>query len=273
MAVSCETLDSTFFLFTTDVEDAQRAQQAGVDAVIVDWERLGKQERQDDYDTEINSDTPEDAARLAKQTDLSVTVRINQLHDETPEEIRLALDCGADIIMLPMARSPADVRQFVDLVGGRASTFIQIETASLAEHCAELRRMDWDYAHIGLNDLKITGNHDWLWQPLVDGTIEEICCKLSDRPIGFGSVTVVGGGAPIPFVKLMQEMARLGCSVKILRRTFKREIPGRNLEAEMKAYRRVWKTLLQRSTSAITQDHQRLQKTLRRCRRRSLSTA
>lgn len=261
-----EHLDPTFFLFTTDPELAREAQQAGVDSVIVDWERMGKAERQDGFETEINSDTPEDAAALAETLDIPVTVRVNQLHPGTPAEVEQALACGAEILMLPMARTPEEVQRFVDLVGKRAKTLVQIETQSLAGQCEKISGVGWDYAHIGLNDLMVTGDYDWLWKPLADGTIERICRRLSGRQVGFASATVVGGGAPISFIKLMQEMARLQATVTILRRTFKSEIAGRDMQAELRAYRAVWTALLRREASAAAEDHRRLQKTLRECR-------
>jgi hypothetical protein len=273
MASSFDPLEPTFFLFATDLSLARRAERAGIDHVIIDWERLGKADRQEGFETEINSDSPEDVVRLSEALDMNVTVRINQMHEETEREIEVALSCGADAIMFPMARRPDEVQTFVNMVGDRASTFVQIETHSLAQQAGALRTIDWDYAHIGLNDLKITGDHDWLWQPLHDGTIRHICTQLHDRCIGFGSATIVGGGAPIPFINLMQEMARLGCTVKILRRTFKKEIGDRNMRAELNAYRTVWNTLCRRGETAEAEDHQRLSNTLQRCRQRALATA
>lgn len=47
------------FLFTTDALLAKQAEQVGIDSIIVDWERIGKRERQISYSTQINADTPE----------------------------------------------------------------------------------------------------------------------------------------------------------------------------------------------------------------------
>lgn len=246
------------FLFTSSVELGRRAQRAGVFSLIVDWERLGKHERQRGHDFEINSDTAADAARLARHLSLPVTVRVNPLGPHTEEEIERALQAGARILMLPQATEPYEVAAFTRLVGGRARTLIQIETQSLVDRCEGLRELEWDFAHIGLNDLRISRNSDWLWEPLYDGTIEHVCRTLEGRTVGFGGGTIIGGGDPIPFIHLLREMARLDCGMCILRRTFKAEMTGRDMEAEVEAFDAKWAAAKARSPSAVEADHQAL---------------
>lgn len=251
------------FLFTADLEGARRAERAGIDSVIVDWERHGKHARQNGHDTEINDHSVAAVSTLSSQLRIPVTVRVNPLHAGTAAEVQQALDGGAATLMLPMARTPQEVEAFVRTVAGRAQTLIQIETQALADRCAALRSIDWTYAHVGLNDLKISRGGVWLWEPLADGTIEQICDTLSGRVVGFGGATVVGGGAPIPFLGLLQEMARLGAGMAVLRRSFLREVEGRNWTAEIRALRAVWAALHERSASARQHDHAGLMEALR----------
>lgn len=252
------------FLFASNLELALQAQEAGVFSVVVDWERLGKEQRQDGHDFEINNDTPADAARLADQLDIPVTVRVNPLGPHTEEEVERALDAGARILMLPQAKTPSEVGAFTQIVGNRAKILLQIETQELVNRCEELRGMDWDFAHIGLNDLRISRNSSWLWEPVFDGTVEQVCRTLEGNAVGFGGGTIIGGGEPIPFIHLLREMARLNCGMCILRRTFKSEIPGRDMTAELEAFYAKLTAANARSQSTVEDDHRKLQEILNR---------
>ena len=243
-------------LFTTDVAFAKQAEAAGVDSVIVDWEWQGKQNRQAGYSTEVNTDIPKDVAALAEHLSIPVTVRIDRFGEHIERDIEVALDHGARIIMLPMAKKAEEVARFVRLVGDRAKTIVQIETESLVKQCDALGDIGWDHAYIGLNDLMITRKASWIWEPLFDQSVDRIFDSLQNRSVGFGGVTVVGGGRPIPFTDLIREMARLGCQLSFMRRTFKREIKNHNMQAEMQAVRTAWAAARLRTDEAIRQDHQ-----------------
>jgi len=253
------------FLFGTDVRTAQVAEQAGIDNIIVDWENQGKYLRQKNYDTQINRHTLEDLTRTRAAVKTSITVRVNGGAAAFDEADR-AIEHGANVIMLPMARTARDVEVFLKHINGRAKTLIQIETQSLFEQVGDLQGLDWDYSFIGLNDLMISRGQDWLWTPLLDGTVERIFEKLPGRQIGFGGVTIIGGGYPLPFLNLLHEFSRLGCSLSFLRRTFSREIEGRNFSAEIEAVRAVWKAAMLRSPVAVEEDFREFRGCLERAR-------
>jgi hypothetical protein len=157
--------------------------------------------------------------------------------------------------MLPMAKVPSEVDKFISLVNGRAKTLVQIETHTLVEHCHELRDLGWDYSYIGLNDLMISRQKNSIWDLLADATVEQIFQILNNRIVGFGGVTRISGGNPIPFLELLHEMARLNCGLSVLRRTFKNEMSGRNLQAEIQAIRAAWVAARLRSREAVLADH------------------
>lgn len=221
------------FLFTTDTTLAGQAAEGGVYSIIVDWEHKGKTDRQVGRDLEINTDTAEDVIRLKKQVTIPITVRVNPVDSNSAAEIETALQAGADIIMLPMARSAGEVKTFLSLVNGRAKTLVQIETHDLVEDIEAFAKLDWDFAYIGLNDLMISRGGTHIWEALADGTVEKVFQQLAGRQYGFGGVTVVDGGVPLPFRLLVNEYARLGCEVSFLRRTFKREVAGRDVVEEL----------------------------------------
>lgn len=253
------------FLFTKDPATAVAAERAGVSSAIIDWEEQGKHDRQAAHDTEINLDTVDDLRRLAPSVSMPITVRVNG-GDRALTELEVALDAGARILMLPMATTAAEVERFVSRVRGRAETLIQIETQALVDRVADLRSIGWDYAFIGLNDLMISRGAHWLWEPLLDGTVESICESLAGRQVGFGGVTIIGGGYPLRFSALLLEMARLNCGLSFLRRTFRREIVGRDVAAELDAVRAAWRAAQLRSLSAVASDHAVFLETLRRLR-------
>lgn len=218
-----------YFFFTANQLLAKKALECGVDYVIIDWERRGKDKRQLNKGFEINEDSEEDAKRIANEVGVPICIRINALSEETEEEVRRALDCGAEVVMLPMSQSVDQVQCFLDILGGRAKSLIQIETKHLLEEVVALKNLDWDFTHVGLNDLMLSRNKSNIWESVYDGTVSEICKKLQGRAYGFGGLTTVDGGFPIPAKWIIKKMVADGCSVGILRRSFKSDIIGRDM--------------------------------------------
>lgn len=245
-------------LFTTNVDFAVCCQVAGIDGVIVDWEVVGKERRQAGHNLEKNSDSAEDVARLAEALDIPVTVRINGYGRNTAEEIQCALDHGARGIMLPMARSARDIACFLELLDGRGQSLVQIETKELADDLDEFSQLPWDMAYVGLNDLMISYGNRSIWQTVADGTVERICSALQGRTYGFGGVTCLGCGEPIRFELILHELTRLGCSLSLLRRSFKRDIVGRDVSRELAAIRALIAGSRKRGTAEVQSDHERL---------------
>lgn len=244
-----------FYLFTTDGALARRAQDAGIDGIVIDWERRGKHARQRTYDFEINRQGVREVRTVAAACALPVLVRINPLGPRTRDEIARALDAGGTELMLPMARSADEVDRFLRLVGGRAETVVQIETQDLVDDLEAFGRLEWTRAYIGLNDLQISrGRRGSIWSGVADGTVERIFATLPGREIGFGGITVVDGGDPLPFRELLGEMIRLGCGLSFLRRMFHREIAGRDLGAEVLAIRTLASALRVRPADVVERD-------------------
>lgn len=209
-------------LFSTDPQLAAAATDAGIDGLIVDWERRGKGERQAGADTEINTDTVEDLRRVRRATDAPVICRINPVGPTTAEEVESAIGEGADEILLPMVRCSGEVEGVLELGRGRIGVGILIETASAVDRVDSFAALPLSRVYVGLNDLAIERQSSNIFQAVADGTVEAIRTAVT-LPFGFGGLTLPDRGWPIPCRLLMGEMTRLDCQFSFLRRSFHRD--------------------------------------------------
>lgn len=209
---------------TNDPAVARIAVDAGVDRIFIDMEVLGKAERQGGMDTVQSHHVPADiaAVRSAIGDRAEIMARVNPLNPDSQAEIHAAVANGADVIMLPMWRMAEDLRQLVQMVGGRAKVMPLLETDAAAEHLADALRVPGvDQMHIGLNDLHLCYHRKFLFQLLTDGTVDKLCTQLRavGLPFGFGGVGRPGSGA-LPAEYIIGEHYRLGSQYVILSRSF-----------------------------------------------------
>lgn len=213
----------TLMYITNSPEIALIAEANGVQRIWVDLETLGKEERQKGRNT-VKSNHSVDDVRAIKPllTKAQMLVRINPWHEDSQAEVDAVIGAGADIIMLPMWKTADEVTCFLKAVRGRIPTTLLLETRE-AEACLDevLALEGIDEIHIGLNDLHISYGLDFMFELLVNGTVENICQKIAARgiPYGFGGIAKIGDGA-VPAEKIILEHYRLGSSRAILSRTF-----------------------------------------------------
>lgn len=208
---------------TNTPEIATIAQKTGVDRIFVDLEKIGKYERQRNFDSVKSNHTIDDIAEIRPLLDNSeLLVRSNPLYEKSKEEIDTIIERGADIVMLPMWETPEDVKRFVDIVNGRAKTMLLLETKEAdANLDSVLTQAGIDEIHIGLNDLHISYQKRFMFELLADGTVERLCTSLKKTklPYGFGGISGIGRGL-LPAEYILGEHYRLGSSMVILSRTF-----------------------------------------------------
>jgi hypothetical protein len=219
-------------LFSIDPEFIGRAVDAGVAEIIVDWEFRDKHRRQAEADTEINHDTVEDLRRVRACTRARVLCRINGFGEETPREIDEAIAAGADEILLPMARTVAEVEGALALTAGRCGMGIVLETNGAVACAAELASLPLSRVYVGLNDLAIERRTRNIFTAVRDGTVGEIR-RHFQVPFGFAGLTLPELGCPIPCRLLIAELVRLECHFSFMRRSFRRDIQGRDMAAEV----------------------------------------
>jgi hypothetical protein len=250
-------LDFQLLLFSTDPRFIRPAVASGVDGIIVDWERLGKEERQAGADTQIGADNLEDLERVRTCTEALVVCRVDRFGPTSEREVEAAIRAGVDEILLPLVRSTEEVEAVLSLVDGRCGVGILVETVAAVRSATELGSLPITRAYVGLNDLGIERGSPNIFCAVADGTVERV--RRSFRvPFGFAGLTLPDRGHPIPCRLLISEMARLGCSFSVLRRSFHRDIRGRDLAVEVPRIRRSLEEARHRTAEAVDRDHRDL---------------
>lgn len=215
---------SLSLMYITNKPDvALIAEKYGVQRIWIDLETLGKEERQKGMNTVKSQHTVEDI-RVIKPllTTSEMLVRINPWNENSVQEINDVVSAGADIIMLPMWKSAAEVTSFLNAVNGRCKTTLLLETKEAAECLDEvLENGGMDEIHIGLNDLHLSYGMTFMFELLADGTIDRLTKKIAtkDIPYGFGGIARLGGG-DLPAEKVIIEHYRIGSTRAILSRSF-----------------------------------------------------
>ncbi len=213
----------TLMYITNRSDVAQIAQEAGVDRIWIDLEYRGKKERQAGLNSVKSCHSIDDIARikpLLKESKL--LVRVNPMFEGSRHEVDCVIQSGADVVMLPMFRTKQETEQFIEYVDGRAMVLLLLETREAAENAEEiLDSSGIDEVHIGLNDLHLAYNKKFMFELLIDGTVERLCGILRemDYTYGFGGIARIGHGV-VPAEYIIAEHYRLGSRMAILSRSF-----------------------------------------------------
>lgn len=208
---------------TNNISIAKIAEMSGVDWIFIDLEINGKEERQGHLDTVISRHSIDDVRKIkAVLTKSELLVRINPIYNGSREEVNQVIKDGADIIMLPFFKEKVEVETFIGMVNNRVKTCLLVETPEAVQNIDEILNVDGiDYLHIGLNDLHLGYKKRFMFELLVDGTVEQLCEKIQNKgiPYGFGGIARIGEGK-MPAEYIITEHYRLGSSMAILSRSF-----------------------------------------------------
>lgn len=207
---------------TNNPQIALIAEQNGVDRIWIDLETIGKEERQKGLNSVKSNHSISDIAKIKPLLSISeILVRVNPWNENSENEINSVIAAGADIIMLPMWKSVSEVECFLSVVNNRAKTTLLLETKEAVECVEEVLKLDFDEIHIGLNDLHLAYGMTFMFELLVNGTVEILCNKFKAKgiPYGFGGIAKIGEGL-LPAEKIIFEHYRLGSTRAILSRTF-----------------------------------------------------
>ena len=219
----------TLMYITNNPRVAEIAQEAGVNRVWVDLEYIGKELRQAGMNTVKSHHTVDDVASLRKVVTTSrLQVRVNPIHEATKnycsskEEIDNVIKAGAEIVMLPMFKTPQEVEKFVEYVDSRAQVLLLCETREAAESIDIIMSIPGiDEMYVGLNDLHLSYGQKFMFQPLCDGKMDRLAERIKAKGLsfGFGGIARVGFGL-LPAEYIIGEHYRLGSTAAILSRGF-----------------------------------------------------
>ena len=211
------------------------AQSSGIDRIMIDLEVNGKETRQFGKNLFLSNHTIDDLPIIRKLTKKkSVFVRVNSLHSNSKEEIETVVGMGADIVMLPYFHTIDEVKTFLKLTNGSVINSLLIETkeaASLLPHIVELPGVH--EIHIGFNDLSISFGYNHIFEPILNGSLEEYANIINRKkvPWGFGGIAkLFDTTLPIDSELILCEQIRLNASRGWLGRSFRDSLDSTNIE-------------------------------------------
>lgn len=250
---------------TNDPDFARRCDALEGLRLWVDLERNGKAERQAGRNTFISTHCIDDVARVKAQLHRTkLMVRVNPLHNGTAAELDAVLARGADLVMLPMFRTAAELAAFSGLVAGRAPVVPLLETAE-ALACVD----DWvgtpglHEVFVGLNDLHISLGCRFMFEPLAHGHVARVSAAARRHGLrfGFGGIARLDEGL-LPGRDVLAEHLRLGSRAVILSRTFHGSGTAGSFEDEVAALRAAERGLASRSAEQVQADRVRIADTI-----------
>jgi len=230
-------------MLTTDPALAAAGDRAGVQRIGIDFEHLGKAERQAGHDTRVSRHEWTDLAAVAAVLSrASAFARLNSMHEGSAAEVEAALSCGARVLMLPFFETAGEVERFVGLVRGRAEVMALVETAPAAVRIRDIIAVRGvDEIMIGLNDLRLqlgVANHfEVLASPMLEGICEAL--RTDGRPFSLAGVARSGDAAmPVPSELVYAQYPRLGATGGWITRSFLKGLGADDLPAAVSTLRR-----------------------------------
>jgi len=249
-------------LFVNDANSARSAVAYGLDHFLVDFENHGKEARQLGYDTEIAPATLDDLRAVSAVEGGRAWCRIDRPGPGTAQQVEHAIDAGAQGIFLPMVESAGEVEAFLHQIDGRCAAGILIETLSGFESARDMAGLPIERVYFGLNDFAISRGGGSIFKALLDGSVERMREVFAGRKFGFGGVTAIDSGHPVPAKCLLQEMARLNCDFSFLRRSFRRDIAQRDPRAVLADIHDYWRYCRNRDAATAGRDRASLEAVL-----------
>jgi hypothetical protein len=217
-----------------EVEQCIAIDRSSVDTVFVDFEVLGKKERQKKISAHFSKLSIRDFPEIrAAVSNTELLARINPIGDHTKEEVNFLINNHCDRIMLPMFRDRSEVLQLQKIVENRIPVTYLVETKDALinfESFSDLFRLD-DRVHFGLNDLGLEFGNPFLFDLLRSRTLDGICSYCLKRKIEFGIGGVGhGSSSAIEPELILGDYLRLGSEWVILSRSFKDNIEWNSLD-------------------------------------------
>ncbi len=245
---------------TNDPAFARRCDALPGVRLFVDLERLGKAERQAGRNTFISAHQLGDVGRIkAALRQSRLMVRVNPMNSATKSEVDAVLAQGADLLMLPMFSTPAELTAFAGIVAGRCAIVALLETAGALETLDQwITTPGLAEVYVGLNDLHLSLGQRFMFEPLALGLVDRVAAAARAQGLrfGFGGIARLDQGL-LPGRDVLAEHLRLGSQAVILSRTF-HEQGDAAFEQQVAALRTAEAQLASRTPTQIEADRNRI---------------
>ena len=212
-----------FLMITNNSKIGKYITNYGVDKVFIDLEKLGKETRQGHLDTWRSNHTFEDIIMMRNEIkEKKILVRLNPWNNNSANEINVAIEYGADFLMLPMIIDFEEIFNFCKVVNSRVPVIPLIETKESFSFLDKIIGLEGvNEIHIGLNDLSISYGFKFIFEPLRNGMLDKAAKLLNNAKLvwGFGGIARIGYG-DLPAEYLLGEHVRLNSKRVILSRSF-----------------------------------------------------
>lgn len=254
-----------YLLITNNSEIGSYLIKNGVSRIFIDLESLGKMQRQKDRDTWKTNHVMEDIKNMkGKIKSKKLLVRLNPWNLNSKDEINIAIKYGADYLMLPMIKKISDIRNFCEVVRYRVPVVPLIETRESLLFLDEIIKIESiNEIYIGLNDLAISCGYKFIFEPLINGMLDNASILLNKNTIkwGFGGIAKIGEGL-LPAEYILGEHVRLKSTNVILSRSFhggakelSKLINQANIKKEIEKLNIVYKKWLISSEEELLNNH------------------
>ncbi|MDM5356376.1 aldolase/citrate lyase family protein [Peribacillus sp. ACCC06369] len=223
---------------TNDPIMATYVQAAGIDRIMIDLEVKDKNIRQSGRNLFLSDhsiiDIPTIKKKLKKN---SLFVRINPINNNSKKEVDTVIRLGADIVMLPFFHSMDEVKTFLKLTDGTVKNSLLIETKEAAELLPQIVDLKGVHEiHIGFNDLSISFGYKTIFEPILNGSLQEYATIVNNKkiPWGFGGIAKLSDTTlPVNPELILCEQLRLKSSVGWLGRSFRDSLDRKNISLSL----------------------------------------
>lgn len=216
------------FYITNNIIEAEIVDALDIDWIFIDLETIGKKERQVGRNTVLSNHSIDDVHKIkSKINNTKILVRCNPIGDWSKSELREINARGEeiDMVMLPYFKTAEEVKTFTEYLDtSKIEPALLIETLDAIINLEDILRIyPFRYLHIGLNDIHIERGTVSMFEPYIDGLMNEITLILNkyNKNFGIGGIGKIGANMhPTPEC-VLNEHLRLKSNGVILSRSFK----------------------------------------------------
>jgi hypothetical protein len=225
------------FYITNNIEEAEIVDSLDINWIFIDLETIGKKERQVGRDTVLSNHSVYDIQKIKnKVNNTKILVRCNPIGEWSKKEFDEinSRSKEIDMVMLPYFKTAEEVKIFINMLDTtKIEPSLLIETLDAIKNLEEIiNTFPFNYVHIGLNDIHIERGTVSMFEPYIDGLMDNVTSILrkNNLDFGIGGIGKIGADmSPTPEC-VLNEHLRLNSNGVILSRSFKGDFNENNHE-------------------------------------------